>query len=224
MVLKAKRLSYKVVEITPGLGQFAIFRMTGQKQVPVLVDGENVIPDSSAIIRHLETLYPHPQLIPEDPKQVAQVHLIEDWADTTMANGARTALLQAAAVDSELRKALLPEELPIPIRGVIADIPCGFVNGMSELISQNDQSQLMESLIKLSKSISCSNWLVGNEMSFADLAVAAQLSLLKFPSSSGSDLSGKGCPGFIDNPQLETLFNWRDSIELSLLKNSPSEH
>ena len=43
MVLQAKNLKYRVVEIIPGIGQIGIFRLSGQRQVPVLVDGENLL-------------------------------------------------------------------------------------------------------------------------------------------------------------------------------------
>ena len=45
MVLQAKGLSYRTVDVTPGIGQVAVFRMSGQRQVPVLVDGDVVLAD-----------------------------------------------------------------------------------------------------------------------------------------------------------------------------------
>ena len=39
LILAAKGLAYSVVEVTPGLGQLQLFRLSGQRQVPVLVDG-----------------------------------------------------------------------------------------------------------------------------------------------------------------------------------------
>ena len=63
MVLQAKGLSYRTVEVAPGMGQVAVFRMSGQRQVPVLVDGDVVVADSSAIARHLEQREPSPALI-----------------------------------------------------------------------------------------------------------------------------------------------------------------
>jgi glutathione S-transferase len=55
-------------------------------------------------------------------------------------------------------------------------------------------------------------YLVGDQLSLADLAVAAQLSLLKVPASAGAPLAGRGAPGIADNPLLEPLFSWRDRI------------
>ena len=56
-------------------------------------------------------------------------------------------------------------------------------------------------------------FLVGNELSIADISVASQLSLLSFPNSSGDTLKGKGCSIYINDPSLKDLFKWRDSIE-----------
>ena len=56
-------------------------------------------------------------------------------------------------------------------------------------------------------------FLLNNNLSIADISIAAQLSLLKFPFSSGPFLVGKGCPEFINNPYLENLFIWRDNLE-----------
>ena len=103
MVLQAKGLSYRTVEVTPGIGQVAVFRLSGQRQVPVLVDGDQVLADSSAIALHLDQRRADPALIPTDPRQAAQVHLLEDWADTTLAMAGRSSLVQAAALDRKLQ-------------------------------------------------------------------------------------------------------------------------
>ena len=189
MVLQAKGLSYRTVEVTPGLGQVAVFRLSGQRQVPVLVDGDNVVSDSSAIARHLEQLEPDPALIPEDPTLAAQVLLIEDWADTTLAAAGRMSLVQAAALDPEMRVALLPDELPDPVRSLMGALPGGWVNTVSELVNQGERADLLASLERLAESLENSPWLVGKTMTLADLSVAAQLSLLRFPPSAGMPLA-----------------------------------
>ena len=223
MVLQAKGLSYRTVEVTPGIGQVAVFRISGQRQVPVLVDGDVVVADSSAIARHLEQREPSPALIPDDVREAAQVQLIEDWADTTLAAAGRSALVQAAAMDPSLRVALLPDDLPDPVRTVMGAIPGGWVGSVTELVNQNERADLLTSLEHLSASVQQSPWLVGDEMSMADLSVAAQLSLLCFPSSAGAALAGKGVPGLSDHPKLQPLFQWRDQLELKLMERTLEE-
>jgi len=223
MVLQAKGLSFRTVEVTPGVGQVAVFRLSGQRQVPVLVDGDQVIADSSAIALHLDQREPDPALIPTDPRQAAQVHLLEDWADTTLAMAGRSSLVQAAALDPELRVALLPDDLPDPVRSVMGVIPGGWVSNITELVNQKERTELLASLEQLATSVQTSPWLVGDSMTLADIAVAAQLSLLRFPSSAGSALAGKGVPGLSDHPKLQPLFQWRDQIELKLMERTLEE-
>ena len=223
MVLQAKGLSYRTVEVTPGIGQVAVFQLSGQRQVPVLVDDDTVLADSSVIARHLESREPTPVLIPDDPRQASQVHLIEDWADTTLSTAVRKALVQAAALDPELRVALLPDDLPDPVRSVMGSIPGGWVSNVSELVNQGERADLLISLEQLARSVQAAPWLVGNAMSLADLAVAAQLSLLKFPASAGSALAGKGVTGLSDHPKLQSLFEWRDQLELKLMERTLEE-
>ena len=223
MVLQAKGLSYRTVEVTPGVGQVAVFRLSGQRQVPVLVDGDSVIADSTAIALHLEQREVDPALLPSDPRQAAQVRLLEDWADTTLAAAVRVALVQAAALDPQLRVALLPDDLPDPVRTVMGAIPGGWVGNVTELVNQNERAELLASLEQLSTAVQAAPWLVGDAMSLADLAVAAQLSLLRFPSSAGSALAGKGVSGLSDHPKLQPLFAWRDQLELKLMERTLEE-
>jgi len=53
--------------------------VSGQTLVPVLVDGDLVIPDSVAIIEHLEARHPKPPLYPSDPARRAETIVFVDW-------------------------------------------------------------------------------------------------------------------------------------------------
>ncbi|MGL6133157.1 MAG: glutathione S-transferase family protein [Prochlorococcaceae cyanobacterium] len=216
LVLAAKGLDYTVVEVTPALGQLELFRLSGQRQVPVLVDGSEVISDSTAIALHLERHHPLPALLPADPAERAQVLLLEDWADTALASGCRLALLQAAGADPVLRAALLPDAPPAPLRQLVSGLPSGLMGGMGEAIGevfgQQQRRQLQSNLEQLALLTGSCHHLVGDQLSLADLAVVAQLSLLRFPASSGAPLAGRGVSGIADNPMLEPLFSWRDRV------------
>tara|TARA_Y100000589_G_scaffold314697_1_gene337312 strand:- start:1926 stop:2654 length:729 start_codon:yes stop_codon:yes gene_type:complete len=222
MTLQAKGLSFREVEVTPGIGQIALFRLSGQRQVPVLVDGDDVVADSSAICRHLEALRPDPALIPADARQRAQMHLIEDWADTTLAAAVRAALLQAAADDPQLRDVLLPDDVPSPVRQVMSGLPGGWLSGLGELLGQEQRSSMLSSLCAIADGLDLNGCLVGNAITLADIAVGAQLSLLRFPASAGDALAGRGVPGISDHPRLQELFRWRDQLETRLINLDPA--
>ena len=54
-------------------------RVSGQALVPVLVDGDLVLPDSPAILRHLDELVPDPPLWPREPARRAEADVFVDW-------------------------------------------------------------------------------------------------------------------------------------------------
>jgi len=212
LILAAKGLAYSVVEVTPGLGQLQLLRLSGQRQVPVLVDGSEVIADSSAIALYLEGQVAEPALLPADPAERARVLLLEDWADTALAGGVRLALLQAAVEDADLRTALLPVATPAPLRTLVGSVPGSMLAGLGQAVDQGGLEQLRHNLSLLTALLAAGPYLVGARLSLADLAVAGQLSLLKFPQAAGAPLAGWGVPGLADDPQLEPLFQWRDRI------------
>jgi len=68
-------------------------------------------------------------------------------------------------------------------------------------------------LRRYEKDVKKKKYLVGDSLSIADISIAAQLSLIKFPKSAGPILSGEGCQEYINNPYLENLFMWRNNLE-----------
>lgn len=216
LILAAKELPYTVVEVVPGLGQLELFRLSGQKQVPVLVDGGEVIADSTAIALHLEQAHPEPPLVPpesaEQAVERARVLLLEDWADTALAAGSRLALLQAAMADPVLRSALLPDSTPGLLRSLVGALPGDLLSGVGQVMGRSQGQQLQANLEQLAALVADQGYLVGQRLTLADLAVAAQLSLLKFPASAGAPLAGRGVPGVADSLLLEPLFRWRDRL------------
>jgi glutathione S-transferase len=218
LVLAYKRLPFNTLEVTPGVGQVELYRLSGQRQVPVLVDGAEVIADSTAIALYLEQQHPEPPLFPQDPAQRAQVLLLEDWADTALATGARLALLQAAALDSQLRDGLLPEATPSGLRSLLGALPGGVLSGVGQVLDASALQQLRQNLEQLNALLQAQPYVVGDQLSLADLAVMGQLSLIRFPETAGSALAGRGLPGLADDPSLEPLWRWRDALVRQLAR------
>jgi glutathione S-transferase len=216
LILAVKGLHADLIEVVPGMGQVALFRLSGQRQVPVLVDGEEVVADSTEIALYLEQRHPQPPLLPADGSARARVLLLEDWADTALAAGVRQALWQAAVADPVLRSALLPEATPSPLRRLVGALPGGVLaplnDTVSEVINPLQASQLRRNLDQLLVLVRHSSYLEGERLTLADLAVVAQLSLLRFAADAGAPLAGRGVGGFGDNPLYGPLFAWRDRI------------
>ena len=223
MALAAKKLEYRTVEITPAIGQIDIFQKTGQKKLPVLFDKETTIHDSSSIIRYLEKIEIEPKLIPEDLKEASQVHIIENWADTTLAKSIKIVFLEEIMQHPSLISSLFPNNLSESMQKFFVNIPLNIGHQVYGLINQKEKESLKLNLDNLTNLIEKENFIVGKELSIADISVASQLSLLSFPNSSGDKLIGKGCSIYINDPSLKNLFKWRDSIEGKLVKANHNE-
>jgi len=115
-----------------------------------------------------------------------------------------------------LRGALLPESTPAPLRQLVTALPSTVLTPVSEAVGEVLGScvsrQLSRNLEQISALVEGGGHLEGDSLSLADLAVAAQLTLLRFPASAGVPLAGRGVAGIADNPMLEPLFTWRDRI------------
>ena len=136
----------------------SLLRQSGQRQVPVLQDGSQWIADSTAIALYLERLQPQPPLLPLDPAARAEVRLLEDWADTTLAGEARLAFLQASLGDADLRAALLPDSTPSPLRQLAGSLPSGLLGRLGQLLPL-EGTGLHEALEQLTLLLQERRWL-----------------------------------------------------------------
>ncbi|NET02534.1 MAG: glutathione S-transferase family protein [Sphaerospermopsis sp. SIO1G2] len=222
LCLDYKGLEYRKIEVTPGIGQVELFRLTGQKQVPVLKDGHKYIVDSSAIAKYLDSEYPDRPLIPTDEKKRAQALLLEDWADETIGILGRKALFAAISQDQNFRKSFLPVSTPDIFKSVVEGVPKDFLSvlgigvGFTPDVVNTAIASLKQDLEILMEMLKDNPYLLGDEPTIADLTVAGLSILLKFPQGAYLDLpeslQGKGLPIFADNPDYEPFFTWRDRI------------
>jgi glutathione S-transferase len=82
--LEFKGIPYEVDPIVPFYGNDRFSELSPLRRVPVLVDGDLVITDSSVICQYLEELRPSPALLPEDIRDRARARWLEEFADTRM--------------------------------------------------------------------------------------------------------------------------------------------
>jgi glutathione S-transferase len=78
LALAHKGLEVESVWVDPA-DRSEIVRVSGQELVPVLVDGDRVVADSTAILEHLEERFPERPLYPADPARRAELRLFVDW-------------------------------------------------------------------------------------------------------------------------------------------------
>lgn len=84
VLLELKGIAYRIDPIVPFFGDEAFERLSPLRQIPVLVDGDFVLNDSSVICQYLEERYPQPSLYPADIGQRAQARWLEEYADSRL--------------------------------------------------------------------------------------------------------------------------------------------
>jgi maleylacetoacetate isomerase len=78
LALAHKGLDVEWEDVDPA-DRSPVERVSGQSLVPVLVDEERVVFDSTVILRYLEDLRPEPALFPRDEARRAELEVFLDW-------------------------------------------------------------------------------------------------------------------------------------------------
>jgi glutathione S-transferase len=223
LVLDYKGLAYRKIEVVPGMGQLDLFRLSGQRQVPVLKDGNTVVSDSTAIALYLDKTYPDRPIIPTNPQQKATCLLLEQWADNSIGIKGR-AILWESLKSSSLRTSILPVGTPDILKNLISSIPTEAIDflglgvGLTPDSIRAAKAEMHRSLesICLLLAQNSGAYLTGDTPTLADLTVAGLSLLLKIPEGPylniADNLKGKGVPGFADNPDYDLFFTWRDKL------------
>jgi glutathione S-transferase len=82
--MELKGLDYEVDPITPFFGNDEFRRLSPLCRIPVLIDGDLVLTDSTVIAEYLDEAYPEPPLLPREPKERARARWLEEFADTRL--------------------------------------------------------------------------------------------------------------------------------------------
>ncbi len=222
LILDYKGLAYRKIEVTPGIGQLDLVRMSGQRQVPVLKDGNEVIADSTAIAEYLEKTYPEKPIIPTDPKQRGLCLMMEQWADESIGLNARKAMIGAMNQNQSFRTAFLPSSTPDIVKTLIGSVPgelLGFLGtgvGLGSEAIKTATESLKRDLASLCFILLEQPYLITDHPTLADFAVAGLTMYVKFPDGPylniPDSLKGKGVPGIADIGTFEPFFTWRDKL------------
>ena len=83
-VSRVKGIPYEVDHLVPFFGDDRFSKLSPLRRIPVLVDGDLVLTDSSVICQYLEDFEPTPALFPADIRDRARARWLEEFADTRM--------------------------------------------------------------------------------------------------------------------------------------------
>ncbi len=81
LVLAEKKLEVDLIEELVWEGRLDFLRLNPAAKVPVLIIGDLVLSDSTAIFEYLEEVYPFPALLPEGPAERAEARRLTFWFD-----------------------------------------------------------------------------------------------------------------------------------------------
>jgi glutathione S-transferase len=221
LILDYKGLTYRKIEVVPGVGQIDVFRLTGQRQLPVLKDGNIAIADSTEIAMYLDRTYPERPLLPTNPLERANCLLLEQWADSVIGTTGRKVFVDGLK-NLNLRSSILPDETPAPIKNLVSLIPSeaidvlGLSVGLTPDSVKSAKQEIKRGLESICTILAERPYLIGSTPTLADFALAGLSLVLKIPDGNYLDiparLKGKGVPGFADNPDYDLFFNWRDKL------------
>lgn len=122
------------------------------RKIPVLVDGDFSLPDSTAIVTYLEALHPKPAVLPASPRERARAIWFEEMADTILLSAGQRIFYNRVVAPKFLKRA-------------------------GDLTSaQEAQDTLLPPVFAYLESVApAEGFLVGNALSIADIAVASML-------------------------------------------------
>lgn len=156
VVLAEKNVPYSLEQVNPFAPPPEFLEISPLKRIPVLRDTDlpepNTIADSSAICDYLEHKFPAPALYPADPFLRARALWYEEYADTALGLAIGPGLFFERVIKKFLRQAT---DEKVCAAALAEKIPPVFDY--------------------LEKEIGDREFLVGNALSIADVAVATQL-------------------------------------------------
>ncbi len=82
--LAIKDLLYEIDPITPFFGGEEFERLSPLRRIPVLIDADVTLCDSTVICAYLDEAYPRGPLMPPLPKERARARWLEEYADTRL--------------------------------------------------------------------------------------------------------------------------------------------
>lgn len=82
--LELKGIDYEVDPITPFFGNEEFERLSPLRRIPVMMDSDLTLTDSTVICEYLDETHPSPPLLPSDPKDRARARWLDEFADTRL--------------------------------------------------------------------------------------------------------------------------------------------
>jgi glutathione S-transferase len=217
-LLDFKRLPYRIAEHQLGLPQLRLHALSGQRQVPVLQDGDDIVSDSTEIALYLERRYPDaPRLLPQNGVERNAMFDLEHKLDRVLGTFAPIVWFETLVANRDELARLLAVEIHGAGSGrlLAAAVQRAWPLRRVQATADKARAATRKILLELCERLEKRPYLMGDTPTLADLAAATLAFHLQFPPSRHlfePNLAGAGVRGFVDDPELRRFFDWRNAF------------
>ena len=151
VVLGLKGVPYHIDPLVPFFGNDDFLKLSPLRRIPVLIDDQVTLTDSTVINEYLDERYPAPPLMPAAPADRAKARWIEEFADTRLSD----LLIWGLFFQQAIRPSVLREETD------------------TARVAQILETDLPAAMDYLETQVPADGFLFGADLSLADIALAA---------------------------------------------------
>lgn len=183
-ILHYKKIEYELHEV-PRAKAAEYSRVSPTGKFPAIDDDGTAVWDSTDIAYYLEAKAPERKLLPDDPRDAAIVHVIEDWADESLYFYEIT-----MRVAWEHNAPKVAAEFAATMPGMTAEQVLPLVTAAAQDLTtkqglgRKPQDQVVRDVERHVKALEgllgSGDWLVGSALTLADIAVAVELNALEY--------------------------------------------
>src|SRR5271167_3130771 len=139
VVLDLKGIPYEIDPIIPFFGDYRFSEMSPLRRIPVFIDNDATLADSSVICQYIEDRYPQPAVYPANIVDRARARWLEEYADSRMGEVFIWQLFNQVAIkpnvwgeqtDNAIVEKTLREDIPQVLEYLESQVPVeGFIFG-----------------------------------------------------------------------------------------------
>lgn len=191
--LDHKKLHYRTINLLPGMHIKKTVGLVGRSSVPVIVDDGHAIGGSSDIITYLDVKYPNESLTPEDAGHKRAALEWENYIDEEFGIAVRClcyhTLLEHPAIVTPFFTKGGPWYGPLLMKVIFPKVRIKMRKFMkiNEASAKQSKDRIDSALGKILKHLENNTYMVGDQFSRVDIAVAALLAPMFMPDGYGLD-------------------------------------
>ena len=178
-VLHYKKRAFEIREVPVHETVVRVGALSDVGKVPVIEHQGNAIADSSDIAIYLEQAFPDPPIFPTAPRDRALCHFFEDWADESLYFFEVWFRFALPSNAGEWSRRTSRSEPPLLRRATERALPTLMRNMLkAQGIGRKDPEHVLRDFARHVEAV-ChwleGDWLVGDQLTIADIAVYSQL-------------------------------------------------